>query len=191
MRRQEAVPAPALRLHREPRAPRPLLHLPPPTCVAATPAPVPAARDASAAPLPLPAGHGRRGSGAARSLRQLLRPWPATLRIALERRPRPGGAERSGAQRERPRCAPGVAGRQRASRSASLLSHPQGQVSAPRTPGRRPALRAWAGAAPGRPGHGTVTCRAVIPASARDRPQRSGNATRDPPGAGAPGALLP
>lgn len=103
--------------------------------LAATPAPAPAARGASAVPPPLPAGHGRRGRGAARSLRQLLRPWPATLRIALERRPRPGGAERSGAQRERPRCAPGVAGRQRASLSASLLSHPQGQVSAPRTPG--------------------------------------------------------
>lgn len=36
--------------------------------------------------------------------------------------------------------------------------------------GPRPALWAWARAAPGRPLHGAVTCRAVIPASACGRP---------------------
>lgn len=83
----EAVPAPALRLPQGARAPRPLLLLP---RFAATPAAEPAALP------PVPAGRGRRGRGAARNLRQLLPPWPATLRIALERGSRPRGAVRSG-----------------------------------------------------------------------------------------------
>ncbi|XP_045330892.1 uncharacterized protein LOC123596429 [Leopardus geoffroyi] len=181
-------------LHQQAQPPRSEKHhsqIPPSPYRATLPLDGTASRGASAGRPPLPAGRERRGRGAARNLRQLLLLRPAALCIAPERRPPPPGAERSGARRKRPRSARGVAGRQRASPSAPRPPCLQGQVSAPRTPGPPPAPRAWAGAAPGRTRARRGHLPGSHPASAGGWPQRSSDATRDPPGAGAPRALLP
>lgn len=157
---------------------------------ATAPAPAPAVPGASAARTPLPAGREWRRRGAAPSCSNsclLDRPRSSPPRSGGRGRGDPSAQGRGG----KGHAARGVAGPRRASPSASLPPRPPGQVSTPHTPGSRPAPRAWAGAAPGRPGHGAVTCRAVLPASARGRPQCRGDAKRDPPGAGALGALLP
>ncbi|XP_047421960.1 transcription initiation factor TFIID subunit 4-like [Sciurus carolinensis] len=119
------------------------------------------AQGASAGPPPLPAGREPRRRGAAQSLRQLLPPRRAAVRVTLEPAPEPRGTGRTGARRKWPRSAPGVEGRWRA--SGLPPSHPAHKARSPRR-----AL----GARGGRPGPGWGLLRSG-PGTARSPARRS------------------
>uniref|UniRef100_M3XSS1 Uncharacterized protein n=1 Tax=Mustela putorius furo TaxID=9669 RepID=M3XSS1_MUSPF len=178
-----AVPAPALRLQAEPRAPRPPFLL-----LAAAPARAPAHRGASAGRPPLPAGHERRRRGAARNLRQLL---PLAGR-APHRPEAAAAATRSRALRSAEEKAT-----QRSRSRGPTASEP---VRPPPTPPARPGRRAaHSGPAAGAPGLGGGCSRAARarrghlpgshPASAGVWPQRQRRRNARPSGRGGTGGV--